>query len=111
MINWERVSELKAEFEAEDFREIVEIFLEEVTDVLLRLAREDVNSAHEGNFHFLKGSALNLGFKEFSEICGEAEENARNGNLVAIDILKLRKLFDQSLSEFRTRAEELGLAA
>ena len=65
MIDWPRVTELREEVGAEDFGEVVEIFLEEVEEVIGKLEGGDRGQL-EQDLHFLKGSALNLGFDEFS---------------------------------------------
>lgn len=67
MIDWTRVAELRAEIGAEDFDEVAELFLMEVEDTLSRLSRAsaDVTQMQE-LLHFLKGSALNLGFSDMS---------------------------------------------
>ncbi len=68
MIDWTRVSELRDEIGAEDFGEIVEIFLEEVEEEISALRDGVENEALEAKLHFLKGSALNLGFADFATI-------------------------------------------
>ena len=72
MINWERVAELQEEVGAEDFEEVMEIFLEEVEEALERL--ESQHSGTTETLHFLKGSALNLGFEKLALLCKEAEQ-------------------------------------
>lgn len=80
MINWERVEELKTDVGEEEFPEVVELFLDEVDEVIGRLRdtakagpRAEVS---EEDMHFLKGSALNLGLDAFAGLCSQAEKAA-----------------------------------
>lgn len=77
MINWDRVRELRDEVGHEDFGEIVELFLEEVEEVICRLQERADPGTLEEDFHFLKGSALNLGFRDFGGHCQAGERAAR----------------------------------
>ena len=52
----------------------------------------------ESTVHFLKGSALNLGFSHFSTLCQENETAARGGDAVDVDALK--SSYAASKSEF-----------
>ena len=63
MINWDRVDELRHEVGPEDFNEVIELFLEEVDDTISTLGMCDGNRTLEEQLHFLKGSALNIGFR------------------------------------------------
>ena len=73
MINWDRVAELRNDFGEEDFLEIVEMFLSEVEEKL-RLLPDQPSTALSEDFHFLKGSAANLGFKAFQTLCCQNEK-------------------------------------
>ena len=79
MINWDRVAELREEVGVDDFAEIIELFLEEV-DAIIELLRDGQGlSDLEAHLHFLKGSALNLGFAKFAELCQAGETAAIRG--------------------------------
>jgi len=110
MIDWTRVAELRDEIGAEDFDEVIEIFLEEVNDVIDRLRAEGTHSDLEGKLHFLKGSALNLGFRDFSNLCQQGESAAAAGNLAAIDLPATIASFDRSKTEFLSGMERLNAA-
>ena len=69
MIDWTRVEELKQEVGEDDFSEVVDLFLEEVEETITRLKQTPDLSQLEEDMHFLKGSALNLGFEQFSTLC------------------------------------------
>lgn len=102
MIDWTRVSELRNEIGPEDFAEVAELFLMEVEDTLSRLNRaENTASDMQDLMHFLKGSALNLGFSDLSDICSRAESAAAQGELT-VDIAQLNSLYRQSRSLFET---------
>ena len=81
MINWARVVELREEIGAEDFDEVVELFLCEVEERVEHLDSEEPLSEIEEDLHFLKGSALNLGFTSFANLCHEGEIKAQTGQI------------------------------
>jgi HPt (histidine-containing phosphotransfer) domain-containing protein len=68
MIDWPQVSQLRHEVSAEDFDEVVDLFFEEVEEITVRLANADQTTNLREDLHFLKGSALNLGFSAFAEL-------------------------------------------
>lgn len=79
MIDWSKVEELRNKIGVDDFDEVVELFLSEVEDRIdVALTKADSESFEEG-LHFLKGSALNLGFDQFAQLCGAGEQQAANG--------------------------------
>jgi len=100
MINWARVNELKCDIGEENIGEIVEIFLEEVEGVLDELRQGPDRTKVKCAAHFLKGSALNLGFERLGAVCSKGEslnkEKAETDTLVA-DILSV---YEASKSEF-----------
>ncbi len=98
MIDWDRVNELRDEIGAEDFAEVVEIFLEEVEEEMTKLCDDADQNDIEATLHFLKGSALNLGFSHFSDLCQNSEIIARGGN--AVDTAALKSSYAASKSEF-----------
>lgn len=106
MILWSRVSDLRDEVGAEDFDEVVDLFLAEVGEVIARLQGDYDRAALEQDLHFLKGSALSLGFEGFSELCQQGETSAAAGDADTVDIAALVDAFDRSRAMFLT-----GLAA
>ncbi|AHD02610.1 Hpt domain-containing protein [Leisingera methylohalidivorans] len=105
MIDWPRVTELREEVGAEDFEEVVEIFLEEVEEVISKLQDGD-RSQLEQDLHFLKGSALNLGFDEFSELCLDGERKSAQGEADDVDVPAIITIFQTSKSAFLTGMSE-----
>lgn len=91
MIDWTRVKDLHEEVGSRDFEEVVTLFIDEVETALGRLdgdpTREDL--------HFLKGSALNLGFAALAQAC-------RDG----ADATTLRRCFADSTAQLRAELPE-----
>jgi len=106
MIDWTRVAELRDEIGPEDFDEVAELFLMEVEDTLAKLsgAANDAPQMQE-LLHFLKGSALNLGFRAVSTLCNQGELDAANGD-VTIDIAALTSLYSRSRAEFEAEYKQ-----
>lgn len=103
MICWNRVNELKEEIGEEDFAEVADVFLEEVEEVILRLKANPVPEKLEEDLHFLKGSALNLGFSALSKLCQAGEEKAANGEYADILLDPVFDTYTQSCHEFRSK--------
>lgn len=100
MIDWARVAALKEEVGAEDFDEIVELFLEEVEAIIERLQGNPDLSALEADMHFLKGSALNLGFAAFSAYCDAGEKLASQGRAANVNVSTVLNSYTESKRMF-----------
>ncbi|GAA6200718.1 Hpt domain-containing protein [Aquicoccus sp. SU-CL01552] len=96
MILWSRVNELRDEVGAEDFKEVVELFLDEVEEVIDRLRAGSPRDQLEQDLHFLKGSALNLGFSTFSDLCQDGERLAAQGKPDDVDLAAITDAYDRS---------------
>lgn len=105
MINWDRVNELRDEIGPEDFQEVAEMFLEEVDAVILRLKETPDPAQYEDDMHFLKGSALNLGFAGFSDLCESGEKAAAEGRADTICLARVFKTYDASKVAFESGCE------
>jgi len=102
MIDWERVNTLRDEVGAEDFDEVVELFLDEVEEVVARLhAAPDLDTLEE-DLHFLKGSALGLGFSAFSALCQVGETLSANGKADTVDLPEILANYAESKRTFQT---------
>lgn len=86
MIDWARVQDLKDEIGEEDFAEVVDMFMAEVEEVISRLNAMPDLAAYEADLHFLKSSALNLGFSELSALCHDGERRAAAGQAAGVDL-------------------------
>ena len=111
MICWDRVNELRGEVGSEDFLEVVDIFLEEVDEVIERLRSATDRASLESELHFLKGSSLNLGFKALGQLCSHGEKLARNNDLDALDTSEIFRTYEQSMAEFLAGSMQRNFAA
>lgn len=100
MINWKRVDELRDEIGPDDFQEVVDLFLEEVEEVIQRLKSGPDPASLGEELHFLKGSVMNLGFCELGTICAAGEKQAAEGKAEHVDIAGIVKFYDASIAEF-----------
>lgn len=105
LIDWARVDELRDEVGADGFDDIVALFLDEADEVMERLGTGPDPARLEHDLHFLKGSALNLGFARFAELCALGEDRAAAGETAAVDLAPIRAAYA------RSRARLLGGAA
>lgn len=96
MIDWERVNVLRDEVGPDDFEEVIELFLEEVEEVIgkLRTAPDPTNL--EEDLHFLKGSAMSLGFTAFADLCQLGETLSAQGQSDQVDVPPIVASFDNS---------------
>ena len=98
MIDWKRVAELRDEVGAEDFDDIISLFLEEVEETLEGLHQiQDVQTLRE-QLHFIKGSALNMGFETVAQLCDRGEHQKVGGH-AAIDTHCIRDSYQTSKSQ------------
>jgi len=100
MIDWSRVRELRDEVGAEDFDEVVEIFLEEVEEIIEKLATAPSLASLEEDLHFLKGSAMSFGFVAFSRLCHDGELKSAAGQADQVDLAAVIDGFRNARSEF-----------
>ncbi len=100
MINWARVNELKSDIGPDDIGEVVDLFLEEVEEVIARLRSGEHPGCLEQDMHFLKGSALNLGFDHLGSLCSDAEKKAAGGSAKAVLLAPVLSAYEQSKTEF-----------
>lgn len=100
MIHWPRVQQLRHEVGADEFDEVVQIFLDEVQEAIARLHQDNQRRQLEQNLHFLKGSALSLGFDQFSTLCQDGERMAAKGDAMGVDIARILTVFEESKAVF-----------
>ncbi|WP_460272974.1 Hpt domain-containing protein [Celeribacter sp. ULVN23_4] len=106
MIDWNRVADLRNEVGPDDFREVVDLFLEEVDDAIERMKTAPNPARLEQDLHFLKGSSLNLGFAAFSALCRDGEIAARKGQADRINLTAIFNSYAQSRAEFLSKTPE-----
>ena len=94
------MNELRDEVGPDDFQEVIDLFLEEVEGVITRLREDTDRSQLEQDLHFLKGSALNLGFATFSDLCQDGERRAARGDADQVDIAAVVEGYEQSKTAF-----------
>lgn len=110
MIDWVRVAELRSEIGAESFAEVAELFLQEADEAIARLAGVPAPESVEGSLHFLKGSALNLGFSELAALCQDGERMAAGGAPQDVDLARVRHSYAESKEEFLRGVARLSAA-
>ena len=74
--------------------------IEEVEEVMVRLISAPNPETYEEDLHFLKGSALSLGFSAFSDLCQIGEKAAANGQADSINLEKIFEVYAESKTEF-----------
>jgi HPt (histidine-containing phosphotransfer) domain-containing protein len=100
MIDWSRVNDLREEIGPESFDEVAELFLEEVDEAVAKLDGPMTPKALESGLHFVKGSALNLGFQTLAALCQAGERTAANGS-TDVDLGEIRVCYDASKAAFQ----------
>lgn len=100
MIDWSHVQQLCQEVGPEDFEEVVDLFFEEVAEVIAKLESLTGRSSLAQDMHFLKGSALSLGFTQMSQLCHSGEKAAANGNAQSVDLGAIIQCYADSKQEF-----------
>lgn len=101
MIDWSRVDELVDEIGAEDFGEVVELFLDEVENAIVQLEGDAGNPVVvEEQMHFLKGASLNLGFEALAQLCNKGEKSAAAGRPDVVTPAEVRQAYEESKQRF-----------
>jgi HPt (histidine-containing phosphotransfer) domain-containing protein len=99
VISVERVEELKSEVGADDFAEIVALFLADAEAVIERLRTARDPAEAEELLHALKGSALNIGFDALAGLCRDGQGAAAGTPAWAARHAQLVETFERSRSE------------
>lgn len=92
MLDKARLSELREEVGDSDIAEIVGLFCEEVEETLERLIGA-ARPPTPDDFHFLKGSALNVGMIQLGALCRSAETALRKDPGATPDIATITVAF------------------
>lgn len=94
-INWARVQDLRDEVGTEDLSEIIDVFLEDMTDRLAPLRADPAPQVTASLLHDLKGTAANLGFDGLADLCRRSEHGLAAGQ--PPDCAALVACFDASV--------------
>lgn len=100
MIDWNRVEYLRDEIGADAMAEVVALFLDEVEAEIVALKDLADRRDLDARLHFLKGSALNLGFAAFSELCHAGEIAAAEGRAEGVDLIGVLACYEASKAAF-----------
>ena len=101
MIDWIQIKALRDDVGAEDFEEVVEIFIEEVAEIVERLRSAPQLDTLCADLHAVKGSALNLGFTNFADLCQTGE-----GRADEVILQPILDAFETSKASFRSGLAE-----
>ncbi len=110
MIDWRRVGELREEIGPDEFDEVAELFLEEVEEALESLSADASPQDVGALLHFLKGSALNIGFEHLAAICSEGERLAAAGDAAQVDVAELLSVYGTSRKMLLANAPDAASA-
>jgi len=107
LIDWDLLLALKADIGDEDFADVITLFVAEMEEKLTEL-RDAPDRIDADDFHFLRGSASNLGFVAMERACDMAEGACRSGDVP--DLAAVVAAFEAALQEARPRLPELKAA-
>ncbi|MFB2532038.1 Hpt domain-containing protein [Paracoccus sp. p4-l81] len=96
MIDWNKVSELREEVGPQGFKEVIDLFLDEVEGVLLTLGLPGRRA--EPDLHFIRGCASNLGFSDLAQLCSDEELRTQAGE--TCDATAVERCYRRSKSLF-----------
>ncbi|KAB7614675.1 Hpt domain-containing protein [Amylibacter sp. SFDW26] len=112
MIDWAQVRQLQEDVGADEMDEVVELFLDEVDEVMENLATGYEAMApndRSAAFHLLKGCASNLGFKTFADQCSQGEDVTKAGNEPDFKVADLVQVYASSKASFMAnKVSQLG---
>jgi HPt (histidine-containing phosphotransfer) domain-containing protein len=100
MIDWNRVKDLQEEIGADNFADVVDLFLDEMEMELPKLRQGHGPGDLVAVLHFLKGGALNLGFTDFSDLCLKAELSAAEHGSATVNVQEILGCYDTSRVAF-----------
>ena len=107
LIDWDLLNGLRADIGEEDFADVVTLFVSEIGEKMEAM-RESPDRAGADDYHFLKGSAANLGFTAMSAACDTAEAACRAGDRGDLDAVY--DAFHAALEEARPHLPALAAA-
>ena len=91
MLDLDQLETLRAEIGADGFAEVADLLVCEIADGIKALGTQPTGADLSAQFHYLKGSALNLGFRDFAGLCAQGEQG------LPVDTAALQQVFDASV--------------
>ena len=91
MLDLDQLETLRAEIGADGFAEVADLLVCEIADGITALGTQPTGADLSAQFHYLKGSALNLGFRDFAALCAQGEQG------LPVDTATLQQVFDASV--------------
>jgi len=91
MLDLDQLETLRAEIGADGFAEVADLLVCEIADGITALGTQPTGADLSAQFHYLKGSALNLGFRDFAGLCAQGEQG------FPVDTAALQQVFDASV--------------
>lgn len=91
MLDLDQLETLQAEVGADGFAEVADLLVCEIADGITALGTQPTGADLSAQFHYLKGSALNLGFRDFAGLCAQGEQG------LPVDTAALQQVFDASV--------------
>lgn len=107
-IDFTRLTALRDDIGDDGFCDVAALFVDELNEHLGRLLANPVR-ATAADFHFLRGSAANMGFTALVTACETAEAACRSG--AAPDLEALKTAFHGAVDEVRKVLPSLSSAA
>jgi len=96
MIDWDHVNGLRDDVGEDDFDEVVDLFLEEVDEIMKRLPHKQDCTDLEADLHALKGCAQGLGFRAFARLCQAGESQCKDGKADSVQVPAIIRCYSDS---------------
>jgi HPt (histidine-containing phosphotransfer) domain-containing protein len=106
-VDLDRLMSLRDDIGPEDFADVVLLFFAEIGETLDRM-RADTAPRTADDFHFLRGSAANLGFLDMVNACEMAEAACIRGD--PPDLAMVVRSFEGALTLARSHVPDLSAA-
>ena len=94
MLDLDQLETLQAEIGADGYAEVADLLVCEIADGITALGTQPTGADLSAQFHYLKGSALNLGFRDFAALCAQGEQGEQG---LPVDTAALQQVFDASV--------------
>ncbi|TGD67406.1 Hpt domain-containing protein [Tabrizicola sp. WMC-M-20] len=106
MIDWQIANDLKQAIGADVFDEVIAVFFAEADDTLTRMMAATTAEDMQNELHFMKGSALNLGFSDMAQLCQRLELRAEAGD-TDLPLAQVQTVYAASREEFSLRRAQM----